>query len=399
MCDRDEPYKSDGQSESAVQRSEQKFRAIFEAVADAVIMIDEKGIVQSFNPGAEKTFGYRAEDVVGRNVEILMPEEFAQDHDVHVARYIKTDASSVIGARRNLLGLRKDGTTFPMDLTVTEASIAGQRMFTGIARDITDWKQIQTEIIEAKKQAEFANRAKSQFLANMSHELRTPLNAILGFSEIIHSQAFGPVVNPKYLEYAMFIHQSGKQLLALTNDILDLSKIEAGKAVLHEEVVNVAKAAGSCLLLVKGRAKDTGVNLKADIADSLPLLYADERKLKQILINLLSNAIKFTLPGGQVTIRARPHSDDGFVFQVSDTGIGIALEDIPKALAPFSQIDSMFSRKHNGTGLGLPLTKSLTELHGGSLDLQSEVGVGTTVTVRFPAARVFEVPPENRSGL
>ncbi len=251
------------------------------------------------------------------------------------------------------------------------------------------------KVLKAKEHAELANRAKSEFLANMSHELRTPLNAVIGFSDMICSETFGPVGSPKYLEYVKDINGAGVHLLELINDILDLSKIEAGKVELYEEYVDASHVIRSCLTLVKERAADAGVLLEHDIASSLPALRADKRKLKQILLNLLSNAVKFTLAGGKVTIRSWFRTDDGYVFQVADTGIGIALEDIPKALAPFRQIDGDLNRKYEGTGLGLPLTKALTELHGGSLDLQSEVGVGTTVTVRFPAERIV---PEAATG-
>jgi signal transduction histidine kinase len=170
--------------------------------------------------------------------------------------------------------------------------------------------------------------------------------------------------------------------LALINDILDLAKVEAGKAELHEETVDVSRVFQTCITLVRERAKDADVKIESDAPANLPALFADERKLKQILINLLSNAIKFTLPGGKVSARAWYREHDGYVLQVADTGIGIAPEDIPRALRPFQQVDSDLNRKYQGTGLGLPLTKALAELHGGSLDLQSEVGVGTTVTVR-----------------
>ncbi len=222
----------------------------------------------------------------------------------------------------------------------------------------------------------------------MSHELRTPLNAVIGFSDMICSETFGPVGSPKYLEYVKDIHGAGMHLLELINDILDLAKIEAGKIELYEENVDASHVIRSCLTLMKERAADAGVLLEHDIASGLPALRADERKLKQILLNLLSNAVKFTVAGGKVTIRTWFRTDGGYVFQVADTGIGIALEDISRALTPFSQIDGDLNRKYEGTGLGLPLTKVLTELHGGSLDLQSEVGVGTTVTVRFPAERI-----------
>ena len=251
----------------------------------------------------------------------------------------------------------------------------------------------QVKILEvlrlSKVQAERADHAKSEFLANMSHELRTPLNAIIGFSDVMKGEMFGPVGNPKYIEYVQDINASGVHLLALINDILNLSKIEAGKTELQEEYIDVSRALGSCLTLVKERAEDGGLEIVIDTASNLPALYADERKFKQILINLLSNAIKFTPSGGTITIRIWFRSDDGYVLQVADTGIGIALHDIPKVLTPFQQVDSALNRKYEGTGLGLPLTKALAEIHGGSMDLQSEVGIGTTVTVRFPAERII----------
>jgi PAS domain S-box-containing protein len=258
----------------------------------------------------------------------------------------------------------------------------------GFTQDITQSKQAEDDLRMAKEHAELANRTKSEFLANMSHELRTPLNAVIGFSEIIRDEMFGPIGNQKYAEYVTDINASGAHLLAIINDILDLAKVEAGKAELHEESVNVSRVLESCITLVRERANGAGINIESDAPANLPTLFVDERKLKQILINLLSNAIKFTPPGGKITARTWYREHDGYLLQLADTGIGIALVDIPKALNPFQQVDSDLNRKYEGTGLGLPLTKALTELHGGSLDLQSEVGVGTTVTVRFPAERI-----------
>ena len=244
------------------------------------------------------------------------------------------------------------------------------------------------DLLIARDEARAADRAKSEFLAAMSHELRTPLNAIIGFSEIIKDETFGPVGSIQYRDYGSDIHESGQHLLGLINDILDLSKIESGTDELHEDKIEIPEIIRSALMLVGHRADQGGVKLELELADQLPALRADERKLKQILVNLLSNAVKFTDAGGEVALWAWCRMGSGYVFQIVDTGIGIAPEDIPKALSRFGQVDGDLNRQYEGTGLGLPLTKALVEQHGGVLDLQSQVGVGTTVTVRFPAERI-----------
>ncbi|MBT5051217.1 MAG: PAS domain S-box protein [Rhodospirillaceae bacterium] len=260
--------------------------------------------------------------------------------------------------------------------------------FVNTYTDVSDRRQAEEELRHSKEQAELANRTKSEFLANMSHELRTPLNAIIGFSDMIEGQTHGPVGSLKYIEYGKDINRSGLHLLELINDILDLSKIEAGKIDLYEDTIDVFKLVKSCLGLVRERAKTGGIDLKLDMADDLAPLFVDERRVKQILINLLSNAIKFTPAGGEVGIGIWSRPDTGYVFQVSDTGIGIAPDAITLALTPFKQIDGALNRKFEGTGLGLPLTKSLVEMHGGSLTLKSAIGIGTTVTACFPVERI-----------
>ena len=262
--------------------------------------------------------------------------------------------------------------------------------YRGTGTDVTRERQAQQALYQAKEQAESASRAKSEFVANISHELRTPLNAILGFAEIIRDRLLGPIGDPRYAEYARDIHSSGSHLLGIINDILDLSKVEAGRLELIDEIVDVQNIVKGVALLLRERVAAGGLHLKIDLPDTLLLLRADERKLKQILMNLLSNAVKFTPAGGEIVIRVRVERERALIIEVSDTGIGIAPKDIVRALSPFGQIDTRMSRRYEGTGLGLPLAKALAELHGGKLALESTPGEGTTVRITLPAERLVE---------
>ncbi|MGE5538637.1 MAG: ATP-binding protein [Gemmatimonas sp.] len=250
-------------------------------------------------------------------------------------------------------------------------------------------KRAHLQLLEEKERAELASRAKSEFLANMSHELRTPLNAIIGFAEVMESEVMGPMGVPKYRDYARDIKNSGVHLLEIINDILDLSKIEAGKVQMQEDIVALPRAVQACMTLIDERARLAKVSLTTDVSDDLPRIRADDRKIKQILINLLSNSVKFTPAGGSIAVSARVLSSGEIEISVADTGIGMAAADIPKALTPFTQIDNSLSRKFGGTGLGLPLTDSFVRLHGGKMSITSEPGCGTIVTVTLPGNRVI----------
>jgi len=234
-----------------------------------------------------------------------------------------------------------------------------------------------------------SKKSKTQFLAAVTHELRTPLNAIIGFAQIIAEARFGPEAIGRYQDYAEDILSSGQHLLEIINDILDVSKIDADKLVLREETVNVEMLVDTALHLVSPRASEGRVRLEAQIHERPCYVRGDKRLLRQLLLNLVANAVKFTLPNGRVLVRTETDAGGGLLLIVSDTGIGIAEEDIPKALTPFGQIDSRLGRRFDGTGLGLPLAKAMAEAHGGTLVLDSKVAIGTTVTVRLPADRVI----------
>ena len=236
--------------------------------------------------------------------------------------------------------------------------------------------------------AESANRSKTEFLANMSHELRTPLNAIIGFSDVIQNEIMGRMEDtPKYIDYARDIGEAGNHLLSVINDILDIAKIEAGQLDLQEDAFDAGSALDACITMLSNRAEDAGVHLICEDGQPQVTIWGDEKKFKQIVLNLLSNAIKFTPKSGHVTLSIGIGSDGDFVLTVSDTGVGIAKADLEEALAPFSQVHNTQQRLHEGTGLGLPISRALAELHGGTLEIESEPGLGTTVTVRLPAER------------
>ena len=541
-------------------------KTVLNTVIDGIIVIDQAGIIHIANAYAEKIFGYSAEEMIGKNVSILMPQPDSHRHDSYIRNYLQSGHAHIIGVGREVTGLRKNGERFPMELAVSESQISGERFFVGVARDITARKQAEreldeknreiqasasfdrthghvmelfsshndqhailqqalaslaesqsilasavylydewsgslrcaasfgappglqrecypgegmigqaaqdrlthiltagpdmpltietglftvtpqavaatpilyqgkvmgvlvvatTEPLKPRKQAflerlagqmgvglnnikqfhdlkalsdqlkqrgreiarknaqlEDANRLKSEFLANMSHELRTPLNAIIGFSEVLKDGLLGDMPEEQ-VDYIQDIFDSANHLLSLINDILDLSKIEAGKMELDVSELDLHEVFSNSLSIVKERAHANRIHLELDVPEELDAMQADGRKVKQILYNLLSNAVKFTPSGGKVTLRAR-RDGDWLEIAVADTGIGIAADKISRLFRHFEQLDGSLSRKHEGTGLGLVMVKRLAELHGGQVGVESEPNKGSTFTVRLP---------------
>lgn len=354
-------------------------RATADAAQEAILIYcPEAGIVHA-NPAAVELFGYEHDKLLGRDIAELIT------CDTEMSGIAEGDGSS---QSMSAVASTRGRGEVPVEIVRRSLQLTDGGLEAISIRDIGERNRMAEEVALARDQAKAANKSRSEFLAMMSHELRTPLNAVIGYSEIIKEETFGPVGSPKYREYVCDIHDSGRHLLNIINDILDLSKLETGGLELLEADVNVVESVNAAVRLVRERAMVDGVEMKLNCGNALPTLRADDRKLKQVLVSLLSNAVKFTERGGSVTLNVWCNPDSGYVFQVADTGIGMALEDIPKALVPFGQIDSDLNRRYEGTGIGLPLTKALVEMHSGSIDVQSRLGVGTTVTIRFPAERI-----------
>jgi len=377
------------------RRNEQELRLLIEGSEQGVIVRNNERVLYTneafarlmgFGSKAEMIAFFESEKRAGRNDRDNGPVH-PDDRAVVLEHMRRRIAGEETVSHYEYRLRRHDGSYLWVEARAALATWRGEPASLSWVIDISHRKRMEEELIRSKEAAEIANRAKTEFLANMSHELRTPLNAIIGFAEVIKDELFGPIGTPKYASYARDIHASGRHLLDLINDILDLSKLEVGKLELREEDVVLARAIDECVGLMRARADQSGVGLMIDVSGNLAKLNCDERALKQVLLNFLSNAVKFTPAGGTVTVRVRRVAD-GVAVSVKDTGIGMSKADIEVALSPFGQVDSPVARQHKGTGLGLPISKQLIELHGGKLTVDSKPGRGTTMTATFPVSRI-----------
>lgn len=370
-------------AENLLRDTATTLRAVLDTVLDGIITISEFGIVESFNPAAEKLFGYRAIEVIGNNVSMLMPDPYRSEHDQYLGNYLRSGQRRIIGIGREATGQRKDGSQFPMELAVSEMFVAGRRMFTGLVHDITARKKHEAELIHAREIAEQASRAKSEFLSSMSHEFRTPLNSIIGFAQLMESD---PVPLPQaQLENLKYVLQSGYTLLGLVNDLLDLSRIEAGRVPLSLEPVPLDEVIASAAQVLPPFLKKYDVTLSvADMPAGISGVFADYIRAKQVMLNLLTNAAKYNNKGGRIDVTCEAR-DDFVRINVRDTGIGIPAEKQQQIFISFARLGRENSTIE-GSGIGLVISKKLVEMMNGRIGFSSEPGKGSTFWVELPAA-------------
>jgi len=373
-------------AKKALQESEERFEAISTFAQDAIIAIDNEGTITFWNKAAERIFGYSREESLSQDVHsLLAPQDYHEKCDPAFSLFKETGKGSVVGKTLEMRAKKKDGTEFAMELSLSAVILKNKWTAVAVIRDITERKRIEDTLLQAKIAAENANRTKSEFLANMSHELRTPLNSIIGFSDVLLEGCFGEL-NTKQYRYLGNISNSGRHLLGIINDILDISKVESGKSKLELEEISVHSALEEMISFMQPLAAEKEIVLKLEMAQGPDKLLADKPKLKQVLYNLIGNAIKFTDIGGYVTIKARAEGNMVSI-SVTDTGIGIEAQDMEKLFRPFTQLDSSTCKRYEGTGLGLALAKELIEAHDGSIWVESQPGKGSTFTFTLPLHR------------
>jgi PAS domain S-box-containing protein len=375
-------------AEEALQESEARKGAILDSAPDCIVTIDHEGKIIELNPAAERTFGYNSQELLGRPMADLVMAPFLQNSGRQGAQLYSVTEDPGIGKRIEITARRADGAEFPVELTVTRISRKGPPMFTAYIHDLTEQKRQEEirrrseKLQEQNRLIQEASRLKSEFLANMSHELRTPLNAVIGFSELMIDQKAGPV-NAQQSEYLTDILASGRHLLQLINDVLDLAKIEAGKMELDLHTFSFRKAVDEVCTVMRSTALRRNIRIDVNLDSSVDFVTLDERKLKQVLYNLLSNAVKFSHENGKIEVVGGEGLGQ-ICLQVKDLGIGIKKEDLPRLFREFEQLGVGTARQHEGTGLGLALTKKIVELQQGTIGVESEFGKGSTFTVTLP---------------
>ncbi len=366
-----------------LENENNELKSILDTATDGVLVLDRAGRILSANRSAEALFGYEAADLAALSFGDLFAPESRRSVLDYLDRLAK--GPGLLDTGREAIGLVRQGGLVPLYFTM--GRIAGGEKFCAVMRDITAWKRTEEELINAKQQAEKDSTAKSEFLAKISHEIRTPLNAIIGFSEVMMDERFGPIGNERYRQYLRDIHTSGGHLISLLNDLLDLSKIEAGKLELSFVSVNLNDVVQQCVAIMQQQANRERVIIRTSLPSNLPAIVADARSIRQIALNLLSNSIKFTGAGGQVIVATALSDSHEIVLRVRDTGPGMSEKELQTALEPFRQLAT--ASRAGGSGLGLPISKALAEANHARFHITSQVDSGTLVEVAFPATRVL----------
>ncbi|MBX9773890.1 MAG: PAS domain S-box protein [Xanthobacteraceae bacterium] len=362
--------------------------AILDTATDGVIVLDRAARIVSGNRSAQALFGYDATEFEGRSFADLFAPESIGTAIEYMERLQGQGVTALINDGREVIGRERLGGLIPMFMTMGRLGEAGER-YCAVFRDVTPWKKAEEELIAARRDAERASSAKSDFLAKISHEIRTPLNAIIGFSEVMTEERFGPIGNDRYRQYLKDIHASGAHLISLLNDLLDLSKIEAGKLELTLTNVSLNDLTQQCVAIMQPPANRERVIIRTSLSPRLPQVMADARSVRQIVLNLLSNSIKFTVAGGQVIVSTAITDRGEVALRVRDTGIGMNEKDLATALEPFRQVATVTRARPGGTGLGLPLTKALAEANHARFNIKSAPNEGTLVEITFPGARLL----------
>ncbi|PWW01371.1 PAS domain S-box-containing protein [Hoeflea marina] len=364
-----------------------ELRSILETATDGVIILRADGSIRSMNRSACALFNYDEQETRGKPFAMLFAHESQRAVMDYVSGLANHGVSSVLNDGREVIGREAAGGFLPLFMTM--GHLTGSKGYCAVLRDITQWKRSEEELRNAKRAAETANSHKSDFLARVSHEIRTPLNAIIGFSEMMAEERFGPIGSPRYLEYAHDIGNSGKHVLDIVNDLLDISKIEAGQVELEFTAVALNDHLAECVSMLQPMANSQRVIIRTSLSATVPEVVADQRSIKQIALNLVSNAIRYTPSGGQIVVSTGYEQSGSVVLRIRDTGIGMGRKELEQAMKPFGQVGPGPRQRGDGTGLGLPLTKAMVESNRAQFDIVSAPGEGTLVTITFPPQRVL----------
>ena len=377
----------DTETVNQLQARLDELRTIIDTATDGVIIISSDGAIRSISRPAEALFGYDADELAGKPFASLFAIESQRAARDYLAGLSDNGVASILNDGREVIGREAQGRFIPLFMTI--GRLPGQGGFCAVVRDITQWKRAEEELTQARAQAEYASSQKTEFLARVSHEIRTPLNAIIGFSELMIDEKFGPLGNERYRDYLRDINRSGNHVLDLVNDLLDISKIEAGQQELSFEAVSLNDTLGETVAMMQPQANRDRVIIRSSFPSRLPEVVADLRSIRQIALNLLSNAVRYTPAGGQVIVSTSYEASGDIVMRIRDTGIGMSVAEIEQAMKPFKQLNTLKRARGDGTGLGLPLTKALVEANRARFTIGSVPGEGTLVEITFPSTRVL----------